>query len=109
MPTWSSDGGFVTITFKRPFFKANTIETNEEDNRTSKRDNLRSTTAQVPTKFQVSPKIYYEAVDDLRISPRWMVRDLENEEKRKCREEDIRYIPFRHANGDTRKLSLIHI
>ena len=32
-----------------------------------------------------------------------MVRDLENEEMRKCREEDIRYIPFRHANGDTRK------
>ena len=24
-------------------------------------------------------KIYYEAVDDLRISLRWMVRDLENE------------------------------
>lgn len=52
MPTWSSDDGFVTITFKRPFFKANTIETNGEDNRTSKRDNLRSTTAQVPTKFR---------------------------------------------------------
>lgn len=48
-------------------------------------------------------KICYEAVDDLRISLRWMVRDLENEEMRKCREEDIRYIPFRHANGDTRK------
>lgn len=48
-------------------------------------------------------KIYYEAVDDLRISLRWMVRDLENEEMRKCRKEDIRYIPFRHANGDTRK------
>lgn len=48
-------------------------------------------------------KIYYEAVDDLRISLRWMVRDLENEEMRKCREEDIRYIPFRHANGDTSK------
>lgn len=47
VPTWSSDGGFVTITFKRPFFKANTIETNGEDNRTSKQDNLRSTTAQV--------------------------------------------------------------
>ena len=103
VPTWSSDGGFVTITLKRPFFKANTIETNGEDNRTSKRDNLRSTTAQVPTKFQVSPKIHYEAVDDLRISPRWMVRDLENEDMRICREEDIRYIPFRHANGDTRK------
>lgn len=56
VPTWSSDGGFVTITFKRPFFKANTIETNGEDNRTSKRDNLRSTTAQVPTKFRSSSK-----------------------------------------------------
>ena len=32
-------------------------------------------------------KIYYEAVDDLRISLRWMVRDLENEEMRKCRKE----------------------
>ena len=47
MPTWSSNGGFVTITFKRPFFKANTIETNGEDNRTSKRDNLRSSSDQV--------------------------------------------------------------
>ena len=33
--TWYSDGGFVTITFKRLFFNANTIETNREDDRTS--------------------------------------------------------------------------
>ena len=37
-PTWSSDGGFVTITFKRPYFKTSTIETEKEGNRTSKQD-----------------------------------------------------------------------
>lgn len=51
-PTWSSDGGFVTITFKRPYFKASMIETEKEDNRTSKQDNLRSSSAQVPLKFK---------------------------------------------------------
>lgn len=48
-------------------------------------------------------KVYYEAIDDLRVSLRWMARDLENEEMRKCREEGIKYVPFRYANGDTRK------
>lgn len=48
-------------------------------------------------------KLYYDAIDDLRISLRWMARDFENEEIRKCREEGVRYIPFRYANGDTRK------
>lgn len=55
-PTWSSDGGFVTITFKRPYFKTSMIETEKEDNRISKQDNLRSTSAQVPTKFRSSSK-----------------------------------------------------
>ena len=48
-------------------------------------------------------KLYYDAIDDLRVSLRWMARDLENEEMRKCREDGIRYVPFRYANGDTRK------
>ena len=51
-------------------------------------------------------RVFYltrRGLSDGYISLRWMVRDLENEEMRKCREEDIRYIPFRHANGDTRK------
>ncbi len=48
-------------------------------------------------------KVYYDAIDDLRVSLRWMARDLENEEMRKCREEGIKYVPFRYANGDTRK------
>ena len=43
-PTWSSDGGFVTITFKRPYFKTSTIETDREDNRTSKQDKYRPST-----------------------------------------------------------------
>lgn len=53
-PTWSSDGGFVTITFKRPFFKANTIEINGEDNRTSKQDKSLLSTPQVPPKYPLS-------------------------------------------------------
>ena len=48
-------------------------------------------------------KLFYDAIDDLRISLRRMARDLENELMRKCREEGARYIPFRYANGDTRK------
>ena len=48
-------------------------------------------------------KVYYDAIDDLRVALRWMARDLENEEMRKCREKGIKYVPFRYANGDTRK------
>ena len=32
-----------------------------------------------------------------------MARDLENAEIQKCREEGAKYVPFKHANGDTRK------
>lgn len=48
-------------------------------------------------------KLYYDALDELRISFRWMARDMENEEIRNCREQGEKYIPFRYANGDTRK------
>ena len=48
-------------------------------------------------------KLYYDALDELRISLRRMARDPENEEIRQCREEGMQYIPFRYANGDTRK------
>lgn len=48
-------------------------------------------------------KLYYDALDDLRITLRWMARDLENQEIKRCREQGIPYIPFRYANGDTRK------
>jgi len=48
-------------------------------------------------------KLYYDAIDDLRVSFRWMARDIENEEICRCRKAGIPYVPFRYANGDTRK------
>ena len=48
-------------------------------------------------------KLYYDAIDELRISLRWMARDIENEEIARCRKEGVAYVPFRYANGDTRK------
>lgn len=48
-------------------------------------------------------KLYYDALDDMRIAYRWMARDRENEEIRKAREQDEVYRPFRYSNGDTRK------
>lgn len=48
-------------------------------------------------------KLYYDAIDELRISLRWMARDIENEEIARCRREGIAYVPFRYANGDTRR------
>lgn len=32
-----------------------------------------------------------------------MVRDMENEEIARCRKAGTAYVPFRYANGDTRK------
>lgn len=48
-------------------------------------------------------RLFYEAIDDLRITYRWMARDLENEEIRKCREERTEYVSVRYRNGDTRR------
>ncbi len=48
-------------------------------------------------------RLYYDAIDELRISLRWMARDVENEEIARCRKARIAYVPFRYANGDTRK------
>ena len=48
-------------------------------------------------------KLFYDAIDELRISLRWMARDLENHEIAECRKQKKQYVPFRYANGDTRK------
>lgn len=48
-------------------------------------------------------KLFYDAIDELRISLRWMARDIENEEIARCRKAGEPYVPFRYANGDTRK------
>ncbi len=48
-------------------------------------------------------KLFYEAIDDMRITFRWMARDIENESIRNCKENKKEYVPFRYRNGDTRK------
>lgn len=48
-------------------------------------------------------KLFYEAIDELRISLRWMARDLENQIMADCKKQGVEYVPFRYANGDTRK------
>ena len=53
-------------------------------------------------RFRVQ-KLFYEAIDELRITYRWMARDLENDEIQRCKEQNIEYVPFRYTNGDTRK------
>ncbi len=53
-PTWSSDGGFVTITFKRPEFSSVVIEDNEQNKKVTEVDKHRSSTAQAPLKYRPS-------------------------------------------------------
>ena len=42
-------------------------------------------------------KLFYEAIDELRITYRWMARDLENDEIQRCKEQNIEYVPFNPA------------
>lgn len=42
-------------------------------------------------------KLFYEAIDELRISLRWMARDLENKIMADCKKEGREYIPFRYT------------
>lgn len=37
-PTWCSDGGFMTVTFKRPDFTSGTTQTDKEDKKATKED-----------------------------------------------------------------------
>ena len=48
-------------------------------------------------------KLYYDALDDMRIAYRWMARDRENEEMKETKAKNETYKPFRYRNGDTRK------
>ena len=48
-------------------------------------------------------KLYYDALDDMRIAYRWMARDRENEEMKEAKAKNETYRPFRYCNGDTRK------
>lgn len=51
-PTWCSDGGFVTITFKRPDFTSSTIKTGKEDKKVTKEDKYPLSTPQVELLIQ---------------------------------------------------------
>ena len=53
-PTWRSDGGFVTITFKRPDFTSDTMKADKEDKRITKEDKYPLSTPQVPPKHPLS-------------------------------------------------------
>ena len=48
-------------------------------------------------------KLYYDALDDMRIAYRWMARDRENKEMKEAKAKNETYRPFRYSNGDTRK------
>lgn len=49
-PTWCSDRGFVTITFKRPDFTSSTIKTDKKDKKVTKEDKYPPSTPQAPPK-----------------------------------------------------------
>lgn len=53
-PTWSSDSGFVTITFTRPDFASGTTKNDKEEKNATKEDKLRSTTDQAPLNYRPS-------------------------------------------------------
>ena len=48
-------------------------------------------------------KLYYDALDDMRIAYRWRARDRENEEMKEAKNKNETYKPFRYSNGETRK------
>ena len=56
----------------------------------------------ISDRFHVQ-KLYYDALDDMRIAYRWMARDRENEEMKEAKAKNETYKPFRYSNGDTRK------
>ena len=56
----------------------------------------------ISDRFHVQ-KLYYDALDDMRIAYRWMARDRENEEMKEAKAKNETYRPFRYSNGDTRK------
>lgn len=53
-PTWSSDGGFVTVTFKRPDFKSDIIENDKGDKKITEEGKYPLSTPQAPLKYPSS-------------------------------------------------------
>ena len=51
-PTWCDNGGFITVTFKRPDFTSGTIKADKEDKQTNKEDKYPLSTPQVELLIQ---------------------------------------------------------
>ena len=48
VPTWCDNGGFITVTFKRPDFTSGTTKTDKEDKQTNKEDKYPLSTLSTP-------------------------------------------------------------
>lgn len=71
----------------------------------SMRKNIRSAFSNanlVIDRFHI-PKLTPEAVQELHIKHRWDAIHQANDEKENDKLENREYVPFRYANGDTRK------
>lgn len=53
-PTWCDNGGFITVTFKRPDFTSGTTHTDKEDKKVTKEDKHPLSTPQAPHKWNYS-------------------------------------------------------
>ncbi len=92
-PTWSSDGGFVTITFKRPDFKSDIIENDKEDKKITEGGKYPLSTPQVPPKHPLSTpqvELLIQKMEDSYMTMRNMA-DI-------CDIKDLKYFRERYIN-----------
>lgn len=85
-PTWCDNGGFITVTFKRPDFTSGTIKADKEDKQTNKEDKYPLSTPQVPPKHPLSTpqvELLIQKMSDSYMS----MRDMANV----CDIKDLKY------------------
>lgn len=85
-PTWCDNGGFITVTFKRPDFTSGTIKADKEDKQTNKEDKYPLSTPQVPPKYPLSTpqvELLIQKMSDSYMS----MRDMANV----CDIKDLKY------------------
>lgn len=85
-PTWCDNGGFITVTFKRPDFTSGTIKADKEDKQTNKEDKYPLSTPQVPPKYPLSTpqvELLIQRMSDSYMS----MRDMANV----CDIKDLKY------------------
>jgi len=62
-PTWCDNGGFITVTFKRPDFTSGTTQTDKEDKKATKEDKYPLSTPQVELLIQKMSDSYMSMRD----------------------------------------------